>query len=351
MQMELRFITFNSIIHDNLMPWLAANQDPEKFRLILRKMATVIDRAAGPFFGALPTILSDIGINPGQQLTGEWEMLSKTPVHPGMQEIVSPFLQLSDDDPKVLFYTALIAQNMAAGFSHIAESLTIVQSDNLRKHRIMRLMKSLAEIIIHTRPLKPVATADRAIIVRLLVGLSVLFIETIKHFPDAFEPHMLRVSLADIRNILLKTAHSDENTQALFGIYAARYFPVVSKPVTHPSSSNGEEQLSPVLPYAGAANPQNTDAQLLMEIVKTQEEYKAIVKDVIMLVNKKENHPKPKNEDRQIGSAEACKLLHISKSTLKEHRDKKLYAYTKIGSRYYYSARQIYEILRMKGWE
>ena len=49
MRMELRFVTFNSIINDNLMPWLAENQDPEKFRHILRKMAPVQPEAAGPF--------------------------------------------------------------------------------------------------------------------------------------------------------------------------------------------------------------------------------------------------------------------------------------------------------------
>jgi len=45
--------------------------------------------------------------------------------------------------------------------------------------------------------------------------------------------------------------------------------------------------------------------------------------------------------DYKLGSTDVCKLLHISKGTLKNYRDKGIIPYTKIGNKFLYSKNEI----------
>jgi hypothetical protein len=58
---------------------------------------------SSPFFVALPAAYRDMGISTGKKLTAEWETFAKISVQPGIQVIFSPFMCLSDADPKLQF--------------------------------------------------------------------------------------------------------------------------------------------------------------------------------------------------------------------------------------------------------
>lgn len=342
--MELRFITFNSIIYHNLMPWLSENQDHEKFRLMLRKLSSVKPRASGPFFTALPAALGDMGIHSEKKLTDEWLLLSKTKECPEIKAIRS-FLQLPDDNPKLIFYTSLIAHTVIACISFLTDSMDEGQTPELRKHRIINFMKAGSDMIIKTRALNPTEDDDRIIIIRLLAGLAVLYAETLERYPEAIEPTILKISKAGIKNILHSTNNMDENTRALYIELAGRYFPIAGEqPLIQPPSVSGKESIRTITSMAGT--DQYTDTELLEEMLKMQEEISGFKADLNEGVKKKTPLPEP--EDKRIGSAEVCSLLGISKSTLMEHRKKNLYKFTKIGSRYYYSYNEIKEKLKFK---
>jgi hypothetical protein len=345
--MELRFVTFNSIILGNLMPWLDENQDLEKFMLILRRLSTVKNGQAGQFFETLPKVFSEMGINAGEKLTAEWELFAKITDHPNTPGIINPFLLLPDDNPKLLFYTSLITQNLTACFALFANSIAETNSVDLQKHRVMSSMKMICDLIIRTRELHPAGEADQAIIKRLLAGLAVLFLETSKRFPDLIEPSMLRISKSDIRSILMKTVNSDENTRALFTELSGRYFPVSGEqPKIVTSAFEGEEHKHPQENKSEADLEQSVIKTVLEEVEKTRVEISAM-KQALAEAGKK-RQPGTEIEDRRIGAAEACAILNISKSTLKAHRDNGDYSFTRIGSRYYYSLNEINGKMKMK---
>ena len=346
MQINLRFITLNSIIHDNLMPWLEENKDQEKFRLILRKMSPMHNGEHGSFFHALISAFSGMGIRSGRILTDEFNLLSQVYVTPEIKDSSSPFNNLDDDNPKIIFYTSLISHSVPAYLSYLQNAVTADQSTSLRKHSMMGVMKTISDMIIQTRALSPAGSADRIIINRLLAGLTVLFSETVKLYPHEYEPLMLRISNADIRNFITGTENDDKNNGTLFSLLAAKYFPLKdSNPATPLPALPAEQQKGTLLQQNEPSCQQNPDEDILNEVAQIKEDLSGLVNAVKGAIKKKE--VQPDTDDRLIGSSEVCKLLHISKSTLKAHRDKKLYSFTKIGSRYLYSAKEINEILRL----
>ena len=346
MQINPRFITFNSIIHDNLMPWLKDNQDQEKFRLLLRKMAPIQNGESGSFFHALNSAFREMGIRAGHKLTEELNMLAQIQVAPEIVDITGTFIQTDDTNPKIIFYTSLTIHSLSASLSQIQKAVTINQSTSFRKHGIIGLMKTISDMIIQTQSLNPESSTDRIIINRLLAGLAVLFSETKKLFPHDYDPVFIRVSNADIKNILTSTVNEDKNTGTLFSSLAEKYFPLsVMKPDTSITTLPTEDQKRTVLQHNEPVTEQNPDTELLKEATKIKDELTNLKMNLSGIIEKQKNQPD--TNDRHIGSAEVCELLHISKSTLQAHRQKGLYAFTKIGSRYLYSAKEINEILRL----
>ena len=328
------------------MPWLDENQEMEKFRIILRKMAPLQSGDTGLFFVHLPIALKDMGVNPGQKLIDEWEMFSKIPWHPLTPGFISPFIHPADTNSKLIFYTHLIAHSMAAIFSLILIHITESMNETLQKHRIMTFMKGLSVMVNSAGAMHPAAEVDAIIIKRLLAGSAMLLTEAWNRFPDFFEPSALRINKSDIRNLFVGTPCNDENTLAMYSILADRYFPVIhTKPANAPDSCN-EKAPKDITPSQNENENQQVDFNdVLGEITKTWEEISSMKRDLMGITKKKEILPQP--EDQLIGSAEVCKRLHISKSTLKVHRDQKLYSYTKIGSRFLYSSIEINKILEL----
>lgn len=342
--MELKYITFNSILHGNLMPWLEENQDPEKFRLILRNLATWKPKNSGEFFGFLADVFMDMRINPGQELIDEWGILVFIPWHPLSQGIINPFLQLPDHNPKLTFYTSLIAHSMAALFTLITIQIAESESETQQKYRIMGYMKGLSMMISSTGEIHPAGVVDQAIISRLLAASSILFAEAWNRFNEFIEPSMLLINKTAIRSIFVDTNHEEENTSALFNTLAEKYFPLSVRS----SAISQREALKQTDASQSTPDIHQIDNKIIMdEVAKTREDIMAL-KEALAGVSQKKKELQPIAEDRKIGSAEVCKLLNISKSTLMEHRKKKIYSCIKIGSRYYYSAREIDEILKLK---
>lgn len=346
--MGVRFLTFTSMMHDNLMPWLEENQDVEKFRLILRKVALLQAGGTSPFIFVLPAALRELGIYSWQNLADEWELFSKIPMHPDTAGTVSPFRQLAGDNPKIVFYTLLIAHCLEALFSGIILNISESRSENVRMHRVINTMKALSEMIITARILMPSEESDRVIINRLLAGLIVLFTETGHRFPGSVEPSLLRVNKTDTQKLLLETINNDENTRNLFSILAQRYFPVTAVPDTLPASlSSPELQNRKPVPKSDLTVDQIDNKTIIEEVENTRAEI-AMLKKAITGATTKNMEPQPETGDRRIGSAEVCTMLNISKSTLKAQRDRGHYSFTKIGSRYYYSLQEISQALKLK---
>lgn len=335
--MRLNFITFNSIIHGNLMPWLEENQDPEKFRLILRNLATWKPKNSGEFLSFLAAVFMDMGISPGQELIDEWGFFVITPWHPLTPGIISPFLQLPDNNPKLTFYTNLIAHSMEVLFTLITIQIAESESETLQKHRVMGYMKGLSMMISSSGEIQPTGLVDQAIMSRLLAASSMLFAEAWNRFNNFIEPSMLSINITDIRNIFVGTMHEDENTRALFKTLAEKYFAdFIQTPVL--SALAAQKQTDSL---QSEPDVDRIDNKIIMDVVaKTREDITAL-KEALAGASQKKKEQQPIEEDRRIGSAEVCAMLNISKSTLMSHRDKGHYSFTKIGSRYYYSFNEI----------
>jgi DNA-binding transcriptional MerR regulator len=309
-------------------------------------MAPIQNGESGSFFRALNSAFREMGIRAGHKLTEELNILSQIHVTPEMEDISGPFILTDDKSPKTIFYTSLIKHSLSAYLSQIQNTVAVNHSASIRRHGIMGLMKTISDMIIQTQSLNPESSTDRIIINRLLAGLSVLFSETVKLFPHDYDPVFIRVSNADIKNILTSTVNEDKNTETLFSSLAGKYFPMSErKPEISITTLPAEDQKRTVLQHNEPVNQKNADALIINEVLQMQEILSGLKEDVSGI--KEKQKIQPDTNDRRIGSAEVCELLHISKSTLQAHRQKGLYSFTKIGSRYLYSAKEINEILRL----
>jgi hypothetical protein len=309
-------------------------------------MAPIQNGESGSFFRSLNSAFREMGIRAGHKLTEELKMLTQIHVAPEIVDITSTFIQTDDTNPKIIFYTSLITHSLSASLSQIQKVVIINQSTSFRKHGIFGLMKTISDMITQTLSLNPESSTDRIIINRLLAGLTILFSETVKLFPHDYDPVFIRVCNADIKNILTCTVNEDKNTETLFSSLAEKYFPMSErKPEISVTTLPAEDQKRTVLQHNEPVSQQNPDAFIFNEVMQMQEILSGLKKDVSGI--KEKQKIQPDTNDRRIGSAEVCELLHISKSTLQAHRQKGLYSFTKIGSRYLYSAKEINEILRL----
>lgn len=326
------------------MPWLTENQDEKKFRLLLWKIYQCRLNACMPFLTALPYAFKEVGIVPGQKLTDEWHSFTRISTEPGKKS-VQPFLSLEDSSPRISFYSVLIAETTAATLSLIANLMTEDQSIDLQKHRIMGFMKTLSDLIFSARALCPGKTDDGIIINRLLAGLAILYAEIMMHYPTLVETLLLKVSKTDVRNILQSTLHMDDNTRLLYMELSDRYYPHITEMQGFPQAAERQQEqvLSTASPFAANAQPE-TDIEIFKEMLSIQQELSGLKEAVTNAVNKKDSLPS--ETDKRIGSAEVCRLLHISKSTLKAYREKKVFSYVKIGSRFNYSAKEINDLMK-----
>jgi len=328
------------------MPWLSENRDEEKFRLLLWEIHQFKLNACAPFFIALPYAFNAIGITPGQKLTDEWHAFTHILTGIGKQS-VQPFLNLEDAGPRLIFYSELIAETTAATLSLIADLMGEDQSIVLQKHRIIGFMKTISDLIFSARALCPDKIDDRIIINRLLAGLAILYAEIMMHYPTLVEPLLLKVSKTEVRNILKTTSHPDENTGLLYHALSERYYPrSFETPALTPAAEPLQEQDNAFASPVAAGTHPETDIDIVKEVLSIQEELSGLKQAVTVAINKKDSLPA--TPDKMIGSAEVCRLLHISKSTLKAHREKKIFRYYKIGSRYYYSAMEINDLMKLR---
>ena len=75
-----------------------------------------------------------------------------------------------------------------------------------------------------------------------------------------------------------------------------------------------------------------------------EEAYKNIISRLDKIDNKVENNMLPSNKE-WIDTQEVCEMLHISKRTLQNYRDRGLIPYSSIDGKMYYRYRDILNIL------
>jgi excisionase family DNA binding protein len=340
--MEIRFITFNSIIFNELMPWLPENQDEEKFRFLLHNLAPVLAKEYSLFFTGLPVACHHIRIKTGRKLVAEWALFTaltnQVPLLP-----VHSFVNTDDTNPKLVFYNFLLENTVSACYSFMVNLMAEDQSDTLRKHRIMNWMKAISDMIVNTQILRPEQQTDMIICRRLLAGLCALYAGIMNCFHEIIEPWILKICMADIKSILHKTSNDDEYTQSLYTSLAGYYFPAS---VVQAPQAGGQPQVAPAMLTPGTDKVLPVEYDLVKLIGEINSDVTGL-KEVMSTAFKKQKESLTVPEDRLIGSAEVCAKLGISKPTLQSYREKKHLSFTRIGSRYLYSANEVDAMLKV----
>ena len=76
----------------------------------------------------------------------------------------------------------------------------------------------------------------------------------------------------------------------------------------------------------------------------TQEEYKNLIKQ-LNNISERINELETPEQDKILDSQDIMQLLHISKRTLQNHRDKRMLAYSKVGNKFYYKMSDVQKLL------
>jgi len=88
-----------------------------------------------------------------------------------------------------------------------------------------------------------------------------------------------------------------------------------------------------------------------MEVITMESEVFQAIRDELLEIKKKVDDFKKKSEtplsEKWLNSTEVCQLLHISKRTLQNLRDRKVLKFSKIGAKAYYRVSDIDQMLNM----
>jgi excisionase family DNA binding protein len=344
------FITFNSIIYDELMPWLPENADPEKFRQLMRISGLINIAKINLFFNCIPLAFSEMGITNKGILLKEWESFSELPVN-GQQDDFFSLLLAEKENPRVDFYFLLTAVGTASYWALISTEVKRSCSKQYRKYFVMNTIKTLGDMI---RFCRPPATADRdsfRITDRVKIALILLYLELWAREKAVIDIAKLPLTRGELKEMIMNIKKADPSSEPLIQIIAQRYLSdtnnmggtkplpetatgvISNAPSSPPASQPGSEQdslnqdgFSQLMGIWGAGN-------IRMESIQDQEV----------------NDEKKSQEDNngRVGCYEACKLLGVSKNTLMMMRRRKEIGFTMIGKRYQYSSSEIDNIVKI----
>ncbi len=331
--MGFGFVTFESILSDSLMPWLEENRDEKKFRLLLQHLHQPPDAAT--YFAQLIIAFHELDIHLKGNLLLEWKELSEVKSLKHYPDTVQPFLSYLSNQPRLNFYYLLTGNALKSYLAVIQNNMEQIQEVMLKKHYCMQVMKAISERMTQLIALRINDKDDRSIVLRALVALALLFTITAGQYGNFIEPAFLRIQEADLKNIYKSTIEVDESTQQLITALKHHYLP--PEALTEKIPENKYPTKNSLMRREEKEHGL-TEKYLIEMLMSMAGEIKQLKNISLALSQLREKKEQP---DQKIGSGEVCKLLHISKGTLKNYRDKKIISFTKFGAKYLYSSKEI----------
>jgi predicted DNA-binding transcriptional regulator AlpA len=193
---ELNLTTFRHILQHSLMPWLAENQDIQKFKMLTRRLPYT--EAEGNYFSHLQLAFKQTGIQIPVSLTTEWNDLSALPSAANSEPIREIFGTPVSHDKRFEFYLRLITEATCAYWVRINSYTSENQSADLRKSLVSTVLKSCHDLMEQTALLSAQKEEYRDILTLLLTGLKVIFLETGILHRGFYETHLIYLNDEEI---------------------------------------------------------------------------------------------------------------------------------------------------------
>jgi len=324
--MNTGLTTFDEILNNSLMPWLSENSDPDKFKILLKKIKAAEIKDHWKFFGSLQQAMIEMGIPINDNLNSEWKVLSN--YTPEQDNIFYPncFIEMEDSDPKTAFYSLLIGFSLSALFSWIDKLIHENESETFRKYLIMKTLKKVEILLLQNQPAFQPNDINYSIISRLKIGLAATHIEISKRYAAHVDFTMLRLKKDNLPGFFDLPEETDEQTKKLSQQFRKKYAGFQKEDEAVQSATQQtiiecsntvkvSENNAPAMALHPALHPH---LEIANDIAKDINDLKSILARYFKLMAEKKQS---ESEDR-IGTTEVCQLLGRNKTTIKSYRDK-----------------------------
>lgn len=325
--MDPGLLSFHSIIHDEMMPWLPGNSDPEKFRMIMRRVGQVPDNNKEQYFSRLGAAMNDMGVVLKKEVSVEWSCFSKISFMPEFKDAFSIVFTHSPG-PRANFYFILMAFLTPAFLTALYKDYSKSRNIQYREYIIMKAMGSISALLKECRPPDESDQESRIIIERVRLVLGFIYLETAYREKGMIAWHKLPLRIAEVKEMIRETGKNNESNQALAEAILARFAAgrncieeAGDKTKAPDRGKEKDDKPGEVTGSAGGSEPES----------------------------RRESGPLTngeKEEDVPLGVYDACKLLGVSRNTLNEMRRRGEIGSRQIGHRYKYSRNEILKLVK-----
>lgn len=331
------FEIYLSVLTDDLMPWLEENNRDEKYEV--PPYYPLVGKTEGfpSFFKQLETWQNEQYPLFAAQVQEEIKQLSALTLLPDELKPVEPFLQLPCTGLKTKFYNMLTGYSLAGYWCMIRRLIDREKGKQLAAYHLSDINHRILSLLKLPAPEKGLQKSDRLIFYRVKAALAVLYDKTKLRYPG--DSHgVLFLSAKDIILEQLESLETEpsvrDNLCTLMDNLTA---PVPDKPQAMPLNKTTPENAGEV--------PRSDDD--LFQMARGLETEMGEFKEVITQLAEAKNKPTGKTSVRikMLGSGDVCRILNISKSTLKRYRDTGKIPFKKLGGKFLYSEEAISELL------
>ena len=327
------FEIFLSILTDAWMPWLKENRNTDRFEELLSALGPVSECTFADFFRSFAPLVKASRSSVSSKFLEEVDLLSKDcPSHE--KGLACKFMELPAADYREQFYNLLIGFSLEGYECRTEQFLKEEQGEEILAFYQTRLLDNIYQLIHVPLWAKNASLQEQALILRVKTALNILFLrfserrkKQYKGIHWFYKPKegllsQLKASgleeneRVQILNLFENITKGNENAPAPPPVHIS---PVIPEPNLTDNTEQEDEQLKKM------AQEWSTDVQALkqsLEWIKNEGNNRA-VKD-------------RQEQEKLLGSAEVCKLLNISKSSLQRYRDNGSLPFTKIGGKYLY---------------
>jgi predicted DNA-binding transcriptional regulator AlpA len=194
---ELNLTTFRHILQHSLMPWLAENQDMQKFNVLTRRISNAPGEK-GNYFSLLQSAFKQTGIEIPVGLASEWAYLSTLPTAANREALRAIFGIPLSRNKQYEFYLRMITETTCAYWATMESYASWNLSADLLKSAVSNILKSCRDLMEQTALLLTQKEEYRDILTVLLTALKIVFLETGILHRGYYEKHLIYLNDEEI---------------------------------------------------------------------------------------------------------------------------------------------------------
>jgi len=338
------------------MPWLAENNDQQKFKMILKQLHLSECSRPELYFKQLAVIFGDL--RPGLKaiLKEEWKMFStlKTNSHPFF--VLNFDRAATPETPKSAFYSLLIVMSINACSALFEDRMKNTESDSLSLYIVKKTINHCQDILERILKITNTDPENVKIMTRLFIGLQSFTMRVQEFSAETDATDLTPFVYCEVQDSVIYRSIAEElkaqisqlsNNKNLGDKTTTQGFENAEQ--IHVLFNEFRQLIGNIYQISvEKENRKTTDTSIANELLEMGQDISDLKTTIAMIPKRNKQNTTTEQGDRLLKASEVLNLLGITKSTLHAMRKKGQIPATPIGSQYKYKESDIQRMLKTR---